>query len=100
MAFKFPKAKDRSPNEPAVLCTAERVLNLYNQANEKPAQKISKKVREWMFDAAHQEGWSGVHFVPEVQSKHGAGCMLWIEQSRANLKIDKAVLVLVNGVKE
>lgn len=100
MAFKFPKAKDRSPNEPAVFCTAERVLNLFNQAHQKPAQKISKKVREWMFDEAHQEGWSGVHFVPEVQSKHGAGCMLWVEQNRANVKINKAVLVLVNGTEE
>ena len=100
MAFKFPKAKDRSQNEPAVFCTAERVLNLYNQAHKKEALRISKKVREWFFDEAHQEGWNGVHFVPEVQSKHGAGCMLWVEQNRANVKIDKAVLVLVNGAEE
>ena len=99
MTYKFPKSKDRSPNEPAVFCTAERVLNLYNQANEQPAKKISKKVREWTFDQAHNEGWSGVHFVPEVQSKHGAGCMLWVEQDRANVQIDKAVLVLVNGTE-
>ena len=100
MAFKFPKSKDRSPNQPAVFCTAERVLDLYNQRHEKPAQRISKKVREWFFEEAHKEGWSGVRFVPEVQSKHGAGCMLWVAQDRANVQIDEAVLVLVNETKE
>ena len=45
MTFKFPKSKDRSPNQPAVFCTAQRVLDLYNQRHEKPAQRISKKVR-------------------------------------------------------
>ena len=100
MAFKFPKSKDRSPNEPAVFCTAERVLDLFNQEHEKRALRISKKVRNWMFDEAHKEGWSGVHFIPEVQSKHGAGCMLWVEQNRADVKINKAVLILVNGAEE
>jgi hypothetical protein len=100
MPFKFPKAKDRSPNEPAVFCTAERVLNLYNQEHEQQAKRISKKVRDWTFNEAHQEGWSGVHFVPEVQSKHGAGCMLWVAQDHAHVQIDEAVLVLVSGTNE
>jgi hypothetical protein len=98
--FKFPDSKDASANKPAVFCTAERVLNLYNQDNDKPAQRISKKVRGWFFEAAHDAGWTGVHFIPEVQSKHGAGCMLWVAQDRANIKITKAVLVLVSGNEE
>ncbi len=95
--FKFPDSKARSANDPATFCTAERVLNLYNQDNDKPAKRISKKVREWFFAMAHEKGWSGVHFIPEVQSQHGAGCMLWVEQDRTMIKITKAVLVLVSG---
>ena len=98
--FKFPNSKARSPEKPAVFCTADRVLSLYNQDNNKPAKRISKKVREWFFNKAHLRGWSGVHFVPEVQSQHGAGCMLWVIQDRKNIKITKAVLVLVSGTEE
>lgn len=100
MPYKFPDAKARSPSEPAVFCTAGRVLNLHNQANEKQAQRISKKVREWFFEEAHTNGWNGVHFVPEVQSRHGAGCMLWVEQDRKKIKVTKTVLVLVSGNEE
>ena len=41
-----------------------------------------------------------MHFVPEVQSKNGAGCMLWVAQDRANVQINEAVLVLVNDITE
>jgi hypothetical protein len=98
--FKFPDAKSRSANKPAVFCTAERVLNLYNQENDEEAQRISKKVREWFFEEAHTKGWNGVHFIPEVQSQHGAGCMLWVAQDRTNIKVTKAVLVLASGSDE
>lgn len=98
--FKFPDSKECSPNNPAVFCTAERVLNLYNQYHEKEAQRISKRVREWIFEQSHKQGWSGAHFIPEVQSKHGAGCMLWVVQDRTNIKVTKAVLVLVSGEEE
>lgn len=98
--FKFPNAKSRSPDKPAVFCPAERVLNLYNQENEKPAQRISKTVRTWFFDKANEHGWNGVHFIPEVQSQHGAGCMLWVTQNRSNMKVTKAVLVLESGSDE
>lgn len=94
--FKFPDPKACSVNKPAVFCNAERVLNLFNQEHEKPAQRISKRVREWFFEEAHGAGWNGVHFVPEVQSQHGAGCMLWVAQDRKNIKVTKTVLVLVN----
>ncbi|WP_431265807.1 hypothetical protein ACQ859_11000 [Roseateles chitinivorans] len=98
--FKFPDSKARSPNKPAVFCTAERVLKIYNQEHEKPAVKISKKVREWFFKTAHEKGWSGIHFIPEVQSQHGAGCMLWVEQDQSNIQVTAAVLVLASGSAE
>jgi hypothetical protein len=98
--FKFPDATSRSINKPAVFCKADRVLNLYNQENEKPAQRISRRVREWFFEEARKRAREGVHFIPEVQSQHGAGCMLWVAQDRANIKITKAMLVLVSTSEE
>ena len=99
--FKFPDPNGCSANKPAVFCTAERVINLFNQAHPGvDAKKISKKVRAYMFEEAHKQGWTGVHFIPEVQSNHGAGCMLWVEQQRVNIKVTKAVLVLVNGTED
>ncbi|HHA2366945.1 MULTISPECIES: hypothetical protein [Stenotrophomonas maltophilia group] len=73
---KFPKAAERSEAKPVVLCTSERVLKLYNQDSGKEAKRISKAVRTWFSQKAVEEGWDGVAFVPEVQSQHGAGCVL------------------------
>lgn len=76
MATKFPKSAERSPAKPAAICPAERVLKLYNEANNAEAVRISKKVREWFEVEAHEDGWDVVGFVPEVQSQHGAGAVL------------------------
>ncbi|NNA48369.1 hypothetical protein HBO18_30085 [Pseudomonas lactis] len=76
--FLFPDSQSRSPKSPTVLCPADRVLAIYNQDSGDEAQRISKKVREWFFEEAHRKGWHGVHFVPEVQSRHGAGCIMWV----------------------
>jgi hypothetical protein len=74
---KFPKSAERSQAKPAAICPAERVLKLYNEANEDTeAKRISKKVREWFEAEAHADGWDVVGFVPEVQSLHGAGAVL------------------------
>ncbi|HKR75213.1 MAG TPA: hypothetical protein VJR95_01025 [Rhodanobacter sp.] len=74
--YKFPKSSERSPAKPVVLCPADRVINLYNQDSGDTAQRISKKVRKWVTETAIKEGWDGVVFLPEVQSQHGAGCIL------------------------
>lgn len=74
--FKFPDPSDYPSKSPVVLCPADRVLALYNQDNEATAKRISKKVREWVTTIALENKWKGVHFLPEVQSNHGAGCLL------------------------
>ncbi|GAB2793794.1 hypothetical protein [Dyella kyungheensis] len=74
--YKFPKSSERSAAKPVVLCPADRVLNLYNQESGDEAKKISKKVRTWFTQEAIEEGWDAVAFLPEVQSQHGAGCIL------------------------
>ncbi len=99
--FVFPDAHSRSPKSPTVLCTAERVLNLYNQDNPlQEAQRISKKVREWFFEQAHRAGWHGVHFIPEVQSKHGAGCVMWVSFGAARqVQVTHQTLVLEDSTE-
>ena len=76
--FKFSDPNDYAAKIPAVLCPADRVLNLYNQGTNQQAQRISQSVRDWFYSEAHKVGWGGAHFLPEVQSNHGAGCILWV----------------------
>ena len=85
--FKFPNTKSCKPEHPAVLCTAERLLGLYNQDSGDSAKRIAKKVRVWFAKKALKKGWAGVHFIPEIQSAHGAGCVLWLPPEQINLTI-------------
>jgi len=93
--FIFPNPNQCTAANPAMLCPAERVLNLYNQATAKSAQRIAKSVREWFAKTAQQNGWAGVHFLPEVQSKHGAGCVLWPPPQQINVSINVTNQILV-----
>lgn len=75
--FKFPDSKDRSINETGALCTADRVLALYNQAHpEKKAQRMSATVKKWFEKEALRDGWAFVGWFKDVATDHGAGCVL------------------------
>lgn len=97
--LKFPEPKDYKPAQPAILCPAERVIGLYNQNSGKNCQKISKTVRKWFFSETAKKGWAGVHFIPEVQSNNGAGCILWRPPSKIDVQVTvtKETLVLMPG---
>ncbi len=94
--FKFPTPKSCKIKDRAVLCTAERILALYNQATGKSAQRITKNVKMWFAEEAPKHGWAGGHFLPEVQSGHGAGCVLFTppQQVNVSIKIKNTTLVL------
>ena len=85
--LKFPKPTDSAAKEPAILCPAERILGLYNQDSTDSAQRIAKKVRSWFAAEAAKHGWAGVHFLKQVASAHGAGCVLWRPPARINVTI-------------
>jgi hypothetical protein len=74
--LKFPNPNDYAAKHPVVLCPADRVLGLYEQATGKRAARIAKNLKAWFTNEAKQKGWAGCRFVPEVQSVHGAGAML------------------------
>jgi hypothetical protein len=99
--LKFPDPSDYPPRHPAVLCPADRVIGLYNQANTPHAKRISKKVKRWFHAEAHNRGWGGVHFLPEVQSMHGAGCVLWpAPASVTTISIESTTLALADAVDD
>ncbi|HTE41640.1 MAG TPA: hypothetical protein VK629_12465 [Steroidobacteraceae bacterium] len=93
--LKFPIPSSVKPDNPAVLCTADRVLGLYNENSGDSAQRIAKKVRTWFAAEAARRGWAGVHFLPEIQSSHGAGCVLWLPPQRINISVQITNQVLV-----
>ncbi len=94
--YKFPRKDSCKISDRAVWCTAERVLSLYNQANKKIAKRLSKSVKNWFISEAEKTGWAGCHFLPDVQSGNGAGCILFIPPQQLNISINvtKRILVL------
>ena len=94
--FKFPDPVDYPPKHPVVMCPGERVLILYTQGTGDSAQRISAKVRTWFSDRAAAEGWAATHFLPEVQSLHGAGCLLLSKGNAKVTNVASAALGLVD----
>ena len=94
--FKFPTPASCKLKDRAVLCTADRILALYNQATGKDARRIAKSVKQWFSAEAVKHGWAGGHFLPEVQSGHGAGCVLFVPPHQVNVtvKVKSTTLVL------
>ncbi len=93
---KYPTPDTCKLKERSVLCTAERVLKLYNQETGEDAKRIAKTVKKWFLAQLPQHGWSGGIFLPEVQTGHGAGCVLFIRPQQINLsvKVSNTTLVL------
>lgn len=94
--YKFPDPQDIPPKHPVVICPGERVIALYNQETGESAKRISKSVRGWFQDQAFEKGWAGVHFLPEVQSLHGAGCLLTAKSQQKVTDVTNAALSLVD----
>ena len=94
--FKFPTPSTCKLQDQAVLCTSDRILSLYNQGTGKDAKRISKNVKKWFTEEAEKSGWAGRKFLPEVQSGHGAGCVLFVPptQVNVNIQITEKMLVL------
>jgi hypothetical protein len=93
--FKFPTPKTCKLKDRAVLCTAERILALYNQEPGQTAKRISPSVKKWFSAQAPLHGWAGGHFLPEVATGHGAGCVLFIPPQQVNVKITVKSTTLV-----
>lgn len=85
--FKFPTPKSVKLKDRAVLCTADRILSLYNQDSGDIGKRISKKVKKWFAAEAKKQGWAGCHFLPEFQTGHGAGCVLFMPPQQVNVKV-------------
>jgi hypothetical protein len=68
---------------------------LYTQGTNDNAIRIAKKVKRWFSEKARTIGWNGVYFLPEVQSQHGAGCILWVSTHKTlSIGIHATTLVI------
>jgi hypothetical protein len=94
---KFPDPNERSAKTPAVICRPRRILGLYNKDTGEDAQRISKKVREWFHSSALEAGWTGVHFLPEVETGYSAGCVLWAGVSTDTVHVDAEKVTLIDS---
>lgn len=94
-SFKFPTPESCKLKDSAVLCTSERILALYNQATGKSQQRITQPVKDWFAVEAQENGWAGGHFLPEVQSGHGAGCVLFVPPKEVNMTVNVTAKTLV-----
>ena len=74
--LKFPNPNDYPAKDPIVLCPSDRVKGLFDQANGKKSKRVAKKVIDWFVEEAKKNGWADCRFLPTVQSRHSAGCIL------------------------
>jgi len=86
--FKFPTPATCKLRDGAVFCTAERIVALYNQEKEETRQRITDSIKSWFSSEAREHGWAGGYFLPEVQSGHGAGCVLFVPPQQVNVAIN------------
>ena len=96
--LKFPVPADYAERDSVIFCPSDRVKGLFNQDSGDQAARVADKVRKWFRQQAYSHGWGGVVFMPEVQTRHGAGCALWRKPSTINMNIvlTKNTLVLVD----
>jgi hypothetical protein len=94
--LKFPETKDYGAKDPVILCPGERVIAIYKQETGKKAQRIAKKMKEWFMAEAKRRGWADCRFVPEVESRHGAGCVL-LNPLSVKVTVNQIVIQLQNG---
>ncbi|MBY4676193.1 hypothetical protein [Marinobacterium arenosum] len=94
-SFKFPTPASCKLKDNAVLCTSDRILALYNQATGKEQKRITQPVKTWFAAEAQNNGWAGGHFLPEVQSGHGAGCVLFVPPREINVSVNVTEKTLV-----
>lgn len=60
-------------------------------------KRITKPVEQWFTSEVPKHGWAGSNFLPEVQSGHGAGCVLFVPPSQVNVNVQvtNKTLILV-----
>jgi len=85
--LKFPTPESCRLKDCAVFCTAARVIDLYNQENQTKRKRITDTIKQWFATEATGHGWAGGHFLPEVQTKHGAGCVLFVPPNQVNVNV-------------
>jgi hypothetical protein len=92
--LKFPDPKDYPEKTPLIFCPNDRMIGLYNQATGEKRKRMAKKLNEWFIQESKKNGWIGCKTLPEVQSKHGAGCILFNPRL---VKIERQTILITHN---
>lgn len=93
--YVFPVPGKCKLRDGAVHCSAERVIALYNQENGESRVRVTQTIQDWFSEEAQRSGWAGCCFLPDVQSGHGAGCVLFVPPQQVNVQISVTNKTLV-----
>ncbi|MEH6672384.1 hypothetical protein [Halopseudomonas sp.] len=72
----FPEPAEPTTEATAFLCSAERILSIYNKQKSKTQQRLTCTVKDWFKDTALKAGWNEVEFLENLQTGQIDGCML------------------------
>ena len=75
--FIFPDPAKDGLNDAVIFCPSDRVIALYNQANDKQYVSMAKTVKDWFVEQAIEHHWLHAKHVNAVQTKHSAGFVLF-----------------------
>ncbi len=93
--YKFPAPATCKLKDGAVLCVAERILALYNQATGKDQKRITDPVKQWFLAQLPAHGWAGGYFLSEVQTGYGAGCIFFVPPQQVNVSVEVTQNMLI-----
>lgn len=83
--YAFPTPTNTKSDPRASICSAGRLLKLYNKQHGKNQKILTNVVKAWFKGAAHQAGWSKVAFLEDVQTSRITGCMLCATRQKGAL---------------
>lgn len=94
--FTFPTPDKAKLKDHSVFCTSDRIIALYNQAHGTDRKRMTDTIKSWFAHEAQSNGWAGGHFLPEIQTGHNAGCVLFTppNEVNVNVKVTKHTLIL------
>ncbi|SHG07834.1 hypothetical protein [Vibrio gazogenes] len=92
--FVFPNPENTKLKDNAVFCSNERIIALYNQANDTDRKRMTDNIKHWFASEAQENGWAGGNYLRDSQTGHSAGCVLFTPSKETNIHITKNTLVL------
>lgn len=85
--FKFPTPEKVKVSDRTVSCTSDYIINLYNQAHGTERVRMTDTIKSWFIAESQGSGWAGCHFLPDFQTGHSGGCVLFTPPREVNVNV-------------